>query len=228
MPGMTTTAPHPARGPFSSAGFRRFFAARAAADTGTEVGALAMPLLAVPYRPSWVEHLILSNRNILADQMAFLKNQGLKYVIIKAATSDYLFPSDDAPQFTAEVVDAGHAAGLWVFGYNRSDGLNIRGEIEIADYVFNTGADGFVFDAEAEWESYNLANNTNKAIQLCSAVRSNWPNKFIALSTWGYRAFHSSFPYKEFAYYCDTIMPQDYWIEFGDSATESVERYVVT
>lgn len=34
-----------------------------------------MPLLAIPYRPSWVEHLILSNRNILADQMAFLKSQ---------------------------------------------------------------------------------------------------------------------------------------------------------
>ena len=33
-----------------------------------------MPLLAVPYRPSWVEHLILSNRHILADQMAFLKH----------------------------------------------------------------------------------------------------------------------------------------------------------
>jgi 5-methylcytosine-specific restriction endonuclease McrA len=31
-----------------------------------------MPLLAVPYRPSWVEHLILSNRNILSDQMQFL------------------------------------------------------------------------------------------------------------------------------------------------------------
>lgn len=34
-----------------------------------------MPLLAVPYRPSWVEHLILSNRNILADQMQFLQAQ---------------------------------------------------------------------------------------------------------------------------------------------------------
>ena len=33
-----------------------------------------MPLIAVPYRPSWIEHLILSNRNILADQMAFLKS----------------------------------------------------------------------------------------------------------------------------------------------------------
>ena len=32
----------------------------------------SMPLLAIPYRPSWIEHLILSNRNILADQMAFL------------------------------------------------------------------------------------------------------------------------------------------------------------
>ena len=35
----------------------------------------AMPLLAIPYRPSWVEHLILSNRHILADQMSFLKAQ---------------------------------------------------------------------------------------------------------------------------------------------------------
>ena len=34
-----------------------------------------MPLLAVPYRPSWIEHLILSNRNILADQMQFLRAQ---------------------------------------------------------------------------------------------------------------------------------------------------------
>lgn len=34
-----------------------------------------MPLLAVPYRPSWIEHLILSNRHILADQMAFLSTQ---------------------------------------------------------------------------------------------------------------------------------------------------------
>lgn len=35
----------------------------------------SMPLLAIPYRPSWVEHLILSNRHILADQMSFLKAQ---------------------------------------------------------------------------------------------------------------------------------------------------------
>ncbi len=45
---------------------------RKAARTPLQAG---MPLLAVPYRPSWVEHLILSNRHILADQMAFLSAQ---------------------------------------------------------------------------------------------------------------------------------------------------------
>lgn len=34
-----------------------------------------MRLLAVPYRPSWIEHMILSNRNLLADQMEFLTAQ---------------------------------------------------------------------------------------------------------------------------------------------------------
>src|SRR5690606_5178630 len=38
----------------------------------------SMPLLAVPYRPSWAEHLILSNRNILADQMAFLDRKSTR------------------------------------------------------------------------------------------------------------------------------------------------------
>ena len=44
---------------------------RKGSRTPAEAG---MPLLAVPYRPSWVEHLILSNRNILADQMEFLRS----------------------------------------------------------------------------------------------------------------------------------------------------------
>lgn len=46
--------------------------ARKAARTPAQAG---MPLLAVPFRPSWVEHMILSNRHILADQMAFLTAQ---------------------------------------------------------------------------------------------------------------------------------------------------------
>jgi hypothetical protein len=158
----------------------------------------------------------------LNSMMIFLKNQGLRYIIIKAATGPTLYPSDASPQFTADVVNAGHAAGLWVFGYNRSDGLDIPGEIAVADYVFNVGADGFVFDAEIEWESQNLPNNAAKAVQLCSAVRSNWPSKFLAHSPFPIITYHSSFPYKEFGYYCDAVMPQDYWIEIGVAPTYMV------
>lgn len=35
----------------------------------------SMPLLALPYAPSRIEYLILANRRILADQMAFLEAQ---------------------------------------------------------------------------------------------------------------------------------------------------------
>ncbi len=151
----------------------------------------------------------------LRSMMIFLKNQGLRYIIIKAGDGASLYPSPSNPQFTADVVNAGHAAGLWVFGYNRSYGIDIPGEIGIADDVFNAGADGFVFDAEIEWESSHLADNTTKAIQLCSGVRAHWPSKFLAHSPFPIITYHPSFPYKEFGYYCDAVMPQDYWIQIG-------------
>ena len=161
--------------------------------------------------------------NSLSSLMIYMKNQGLQYVGIKAAQADTVYPSGNA-QFTSAVVAAGHAAGLKVFGYIYTTGQNVPGEILMADYIFQQGADGLIYDAEIEWESQNLANNTTLATQLCSTVRSNWPNKFMGLSTWPYRAVHSSLPYKEFAYYCDEIMPQAYWIELGDTPTACVTR----
>ena len=41
-----------------------------------------MPLLAVPYTPNLAEYLILQNRRILADQMAFLKGYSRKHARI--------------------------------------------------------------------------------------------------------------------------------------------------
>src|ERR1051325_9670118 len=72
-----------------------------------------------------------------ASLMIWLKNRGMSYVIVKAGTSSTLYPSDASPQFTSGLVDAAHAAGLKIFGYNRSYGTDIPGEIAIADFVFN-------------------------------------------------------------------------------------------
>jgi len=160
----------------------------------------------------------------LSSLMIHEKNQGMQYLIIKAGDGDQLFPSAANPQFTSNVVSAAHAAGLKVFGYNRSFGHNIPGEIAIADYVFNVGADGFVIDAESEWESQNLPHNAALAIRLCQGIRTNWPDKFLAHSPFAYIHAHKSFPYKEFGYYCDAVMPQAYWIEFGESPSVTAYR----
>jgi hypothetical protein len=146
--------------------------------------------------------------------MLWYKSQGIRYFIVKAATSDYLFKgSYSFPQFTSNLVNIAHANGLLIFGYNRTYGSNVLGEIAIADYVFNQGADGFVYDGESEWESSQpwIGNQgPQKAWQLCSTVRSNWPTKFIAHAPFPIISLHSSFPYKEFGYWCDAVMPQIY------------------
>ena len=153
----------------------------------------------------------VTNENSL---MLFYKSQGIRYLIVKAATSDVLFNgSHRHPQFTTNLCNIAHANGIFIFGYNRSYGSNIVGEIAISDYVFRQGADGFVWDAESEWESGNAWIGTNgpaRAWQLCSAVRSNWPTKFLAHAPFPVISFHTSFPYKEFGFWCDTVMPQIY------------------
>ncbi|HVM47015.1 MAG TPA: immunoglobulin domain-containing protein [Candidatus Acidoferrum sp.] len=158
--------------------------------------------------------------------MIYLKNQGVRYIIVKAGTGTQLFSSSGfSPQFTSNLVSSAHAAGLWIFGYNRSYATNTAGEVGIANYVFQQGADGFVWDAESEWESGALGSQGSAlAIAQCSQVRSNWPSKFLAHSPFAFISVHSTFPYKEFGYYCDAAFPQVYWVEFGMTPTAAEQR----
>jgi hypothetical protein len=158
----------------------------------------------------------------LATLMSYEHSQGMSYLIIKAGEGGGLYPSSSSPQFTSAVVTAGHNAGLKIFGYDRSYGTDLTGEKGIADYVFNLGADGYVIDAEIEWESSHLPNNTTAATNLCGSIRSKWPTKFLAHSPFPIISGHSSFPYKEFGYYCDTVFPQDYWDDIGVTPTYMV------
>jgi hypothetical protein len=148
----------------------------------------------------------------------YLRSQGLRYVIVKAGTADAPYYdntySRSTPVFTSNLVNLAHANGLKVFGSNRSSGSNIVGEISVADYVFKQGADGFIWDAEAEWEASPsrpwITNGPAQAWWLCSTVRSNWPTKFLAHNPFDTLYLHSSFPYKEFGYWSDCVMPQVY------------------
>jgi hypothetical protein len=147
-----------------------------------------------------------------ASLMSHYTNMGVRYVIVKAGTGSAEFNGNYAfPQFNANLIAKAHAVGLLIFGYTRSYGTDVPGEIALATTVFNKGADGFVLDAESEWESDVLPNNVTKAVQLCSGIRSNWPTKFMAHAPYPIVSYHSTFPYKEFGYYCDATMPQYYY-----------------
>ncbi len=150
-----------------------------------------------------------------ASMFQYFKSIGIRYVIIKMATGSTNYGGCYASphQVTANLCNIAHANGVWVFGYTRSYGSDIAGEAAAATSCFNNGADGFVFDAEAEWESNRAWIGTNGpalAWQLCSTVRATWPNKFIAHAPMPIIYLHSSFPYKEFGYWCDAVMPQIY------------------
>ncbi len=147
--------------------------------------------------------------------MKYYKSIGVRYLIIKMGTGATNYDGCYASphQVTANFCNIARTNGIWIFGYTRSYGSDLAGESALADSCFNNGADGFVFDAEAEWESNKAWIGTNGpalAWQLCSMVRSNWPNKFLGHAPFPIIYLHSSFPYKEFGYWCDAVMPQIY------------------
>lgn len=149
--------------------------------------------------------------------MAYEKSQGMNYIIVKAADGGIDFNGGySSPQFNSNLVYQAHAAGLQIFGYTRSFGTNVPAEIAMAAKIYNLGADGFVLDAEAEWESSHLgANGPTLAIQLCSGIKAQFPAKFLGHAPLPIISYHTSFPYAQFGYYCDTVMPQDYWQDGG-------------
>jgi hypothetical protein len=144
---------------------------------------------------------------------AYMKGVGFNYVIVKAGTSNTLWNgSYSSPQFTAALVNSAHSNGLFIFGSNRSWGNDNPGEVAVADYIFNQGADGYIWDAESEWESGNpwITNGPAQAWNLCMTIRSHWTNKFLAHNPYDTLYLHSTFPYKEFGYWSDAVMPQVY------------------
>lgn len=157
-----------------------------------------------------------------AGLMSYEKSQGMNYLIIKSGESNVYFPNNGAPQFTASLVTAAHAAGLKIFGYTRSYGKDVPGELNIITNILNLGADGYVIDAEQEWESQILSSNTVKALQLVQPIKALFPTRFLAHSPQMYIHFHATFPYIQFGLYCDAVMPQAYWKSFGITPAQCV------
>ncbi|MGZ5529169.1 MAG: golvesin C-terminal-like domain-containing protein, partial [Limisphaerales bacterium] len=154
------------------------------------------------------------------SMFAYIKSQGMQHVIVKAGTSNMLWTGSGnvstnntaAAQFSPSLVQKAHNAGLLIFGSNRSYGSDLDGENNVARYVFSVGADGFIWDAEAEWESGHpgITNGPVQAWYMCGQLRAAFPTKFLAHNPFDTLYLHSSFPFKEFGYFADVVIPQVY------------------
>lgn len=162
--------------------------------------------------------------------MAYYKAQGLQYIVVKAGTGSTNFlGGGSSPQFNSNLVHHAHAAGLLIFAYTRSFDDDVPGEIAMAERCFALGADGWVIDAEAEWEDgpdQAGPNGPARALEYGAGLRARFPGKFIAHAPFPIISYHRSFPYKEFGYYCDAVMPQAYWKSIYGNAPDGVARMV--
>jgi Immunoglobulin domain/Immunoglobulin I-set domain len=125
-------------------------------------------------------------------------------------------------QFSPTLIAQAHAAGLKIFGWAYVYGNkfnNVQGEINTALTCLDKGADGFIIDAEVEYEA---AGQPAAAAQYCQGIRARYPNTFLAHAPFPYISLHSAFPYNVFGYYCDAVMPQDYWDAIGVTPTKMI------
>jgi hypothetical protein len=159
------------------------------------------------------------------------KGMGLSAVLVKIAngTDRYnLRPTilgyvDD---IVKPLADAFHAQGLEVWGWHYIYGVNPLGEADLgAKRALEMGVDGYIIDAEAEFEQPGMG---LKAAQFMDRLRANICSLPVGLSTWRFPSIHQTFCWKEFLPKIDFHLPQVYWVGATNPAeqlTKSLNEY---
>ncbi len=138
----------------------------------------------------------------------YQKSRGMQWITVKCGDGGNIWS-----QFNTDLITRAHAAGLKIFGWAYVYGNNVQGEINVALNALALGADGFIIDAEGEYEA--LANNSLVASNYCAAIKAAYPNRFLAHAPFPIISSHSRFPYIMFGKFCDAVMPQTYWADIG-------------
>lgn len=140
------------------------------------------------------------------------KNKGMQWIVVKCADQGTWMS-----QFSSDLITRAHTAGLKIFGYQRVWGVNLTAEINAGKQCLASGADGYIIDAEAEFEG-----KASQATTMMNSLRASYPTAFIAHAPFPYIDYHTSFPYVEFGKKCDAVMPQCYWTAIGVTPTKMV------
>ncbi len=151
-----------------------------------------------------------------------LKAAGFEAVYLKAADGGYPFTPNRltylgwGENVRQEIVDALHARGIKVIGWQFNYGYDIATEINIAtSQTLRFGLDGWIFDVESKFETNAAA--VSNAYALCSGYRAKCPTIPLGFCSWAqWRSstgilWHNENMGKAFMEKCDIGLPMMYW-----------------
>jgi len=146
-------------------------------------------------------------------------NKGVQWVAVNGADGA---DTIDFPQYNTNLIAQAHALGMklfvWVYAYgNYYNPTNLPGEITAALTVLGENPDGLIIDAEGEYEGQAM-----NATTYCTAIRAQYPTRFVAYAPYPVITDHATYPYIQFGSNCNCVMPQCYWANLTDTVSEMV------
>jgi peptidoglycan hydrolase-like protein with peptidoglycan-binding domain len=156
----------------------------------------------------WIWYVSRSSGGSVAAIAARAHASHVDTVFVKAADD-----SSEWSQFTPHLVDALHARGLRVCGWQFVYGLHPKREAVAGASAARDGADCLVIDAESSYEGRYAAASVYMR-RLRARVGGNYP---LALSSFPYVDYHPGEPYSVFLGpgAATTNLPQVYWHTIG-------------
>jgi hypothetical protein len=126
-------------------------------------------------------------------------------------------------QFTPAMVKALHAAGIRVYGWSYDVPGHVFDQVAVVERVKCAGADGYIIDAEIEWD--HAPNPDISAATYAGRLAPLADNAFgIGDAPWDYIGGHPKFPFTQFSRAVSFRCPQAYHQAHGISIKATLAR----
>jgi len=137
------------------------------------------------------------------------------HVLLKIADGMYSYNTGKRGELIGKLRDAGIQVWGWQYVYGTNPGAEA---FEAISSIRAFNLDGFVVNAEVEYKRVDGAARAKHYMQaLLAGIGDDKP---IALSSYRWPSYHREFPFDAFLEYCDFAMPQVYWMQAHNPASQ--------
>jgi hypothetical protein len=168
----------------------------------------------------WIWRIRYAEKGNASEIANVAKAANLTHVLIKIAdgTDSSNVDPNTGVDLLPPVLQALRAKNIAVWGWHYIYGDKPVEEARVAvDRVKQYNLDGYIIDAEAEFQATGMDEAARKFV---TELRNGLPGLPIALSSFRFPSYHPKFPWKDFLEKCDLNMPQVYWEQAHNPASQ--------